>query len=56
MTKEIVCKNCKALKDKWYEAKKTRDDKERELISLSRKYTKLQHINELLLDEHESHD
>ena len=46
--KEIGCKNCETLYKKWLEVKKQRDDKEKELINLSRKYTKNLHLIDLL--------
>jgi len=45
-----VCKNCEALNKKWIEARKLRDEKEEELKSLSRKYTRALRTIDLLYE------
>ena len=46
--KEEVCKNCECLHKKWIEVGKQRDDKEKELVGLSRKYTRALHTIDIL--------
>ena len=45
---EPICKNCKALHERWCKTIQERDEKEKELIDLSRKYTRALHTIDIL--------
>ena len=45
---EKICKNCDCLRKKWISTIKQREDLKKELIELSRRYTKAIHLISLL--------
>ena len=50
----MECKNCEALAKKWREARNREDEKEKELVNLSRKYTRALRTIDLLNDVQDS--